>query len=124
MTLEEKDARRSSAAERQEQSKEGTPTHTHRKTARQEIDLACRWCSAPIMLRADGGKPKRFCCEDHRRLFAATLRRYAEALVIAGEITVQELRLFASTGKVAASAKFIITAEGPCAPALDEAKAQ
>jgi hypothetical protein len=53
--------------------------------------MICLWCQADFEPRR-GGSPQRFCCADHRSMFWAAARHWAERAVMAGVLTVEELR--------------------------------
>ena len=54
--------------------------------------LTCLWCEQVFVPRTSGGKPQRFCRPDHRDLFHAAARRWAENAVTAGLLSPTELR--------------------------------
>jgi hypothetical protein len=51
----------------------------------------CLWCAAPVTLRR-GGSPRKFCCARCRHEFHSCARRWAEAAVAAGALSVDVLK--------------------------------
>ena len=51
----------------------------------------CLWCAAPVTLRR-GGSPKKFCSARCRHEFHSCARRWAEAAVAAGALSVDVLK--------------------------------
>jgi hypothetical protein len=51
----------------------------------------CLWCAAPVTLRR-GGSPKKFCCARCRHEFHSCARRWAEAAVDLGILTIDDIR--------------------------------
>jgi hypothetical protein len=51
----------------------------------------CLWCAAPVALRR-GGSPRKFCCARCRHEFHSCARRWAEAAVAAGALSVDVLK--------------------------------
>jgi hypothetical protein len=51
----------------------------------------CLWCTAPVTLRR-GGSPRKFCSACCRHEFHSCARRWAEAAVAAGALSVDVLK--------------------------------
>lgn len=51
----------------------------------------CVWCAAPVTLRR-GGSPRKFCCARCRHEFHSRARRWAEAAIAAGALSVDVLK--------------------------------
>lgn len=54
--------------------------------------LRCPWCDDPFVPRGDGGKRQRFCTARCRKKFHSAARRWAENEIMAGRLTVADLR--------------------------------
>ncbi|MCZ6674230.1 MAG: hypothetical protein O7C75_14980, partial [Verrucomicrobia bacterium] len=50
------------------------------------------WCDKPFERRTTGGSPQRHCSTDCRLAFHRAARRWAEKAVLAGRLTVEELK--------------------------------
>jgi hypothetical protein len=53
--------------------------------------MICLWCATPVTLRR-GGSPRKFCCARCRHEFHSCARRWAEAAVAAGALSVDVLK--------------------------------
>jgi hypothetical protein len=53
--------------------------------------MICLWCASPVTLRR-GGSPRKFCCARCRHEFHSCARRWAEAAVAAGALSVDVLK--------------------------------
>src|ERR1700741_9659 len=51
----------------------------------------CLWCAAPVTLRR-GGSPRKFCCARCRHEFHSCARRWAEAAIAAGALSIDVLK--------------------------------
>jgi hypothetical protein len=54
-------------------------------------ETICLWCAAPVTLRR-GGSPKKFCSARCRHEFHSCARRWAEAAVAAGALSIDVLK--------------------------------
>jgi hypothetical protein len=54
-------------------------------------EMICLWCAAPVTLRR-GGSPKKFCSARCRHEFHSCARRWTEAAVAAGALSVDVLK--------------------------------
>jgi hypothetical protein len=54
--------------------------------------LECLWCDGAFLPRATGGSPARFCSQAHHALYHSAVRRWAEAEIAAGRLTVARIR--------------------------------
>jgi hypothetical protein len=54
-------------------------------------ETICLWCAVPLSLRR-GGSPKKFCSTRCRHEFHSSARRWAEAAIAAGALSVNVLK--------------------------------
>ena len=54
--------------------------------------MTCAWCQGPLGKPRSGGPAKKFCCDEHRRLFHQSLRTWALRGYDAGLVPIEALR--------------------------------